>query len=480
MTDLNKLLPPDSQSDPSLAASQLLRAAMMRVNFIPGVRQRLGWRGMRACPQSPMAQTAKIAQRDGVYGIKPETQADLDGMGLATFSLFYFPQATDALINSMSLAAGMTAYSPHYDDLIREFPTHQDMAGLFQIADIELRYHPSRQVTLSLVAPEWDRIIADDGVLTDVDGERQMLVEPGQPEQDLPSLMLAFDFFETLATSLSYIFEAAPKAMQQQSRTHPDRHVRADGSHRLVEKDNTGNGLKALRLTWGLDPIAAIVPEGNIDTRDWRNEEEVDSYPSARWWDPMVPGALHSMDKSTMGIEELPKLIVLTGFLGSGKTSFLSHFIDYQASRNLFVAVIQNEIGEKGLDARLLGQHYAVKEIDEGCICCTLIDNLTVAINEICCQYQPDFIILETTGLANPANLLSELSELQDRMEFCSVTCMLDALNAGKALPSYAHSPGPDPGGRYGADQQDGSGRAGHGCSFARGGARAQSLLRHV
>lgn len=45
-----------------------------------------------------------------------------------------------------------------------------------------------------------------------------------------------------------------------------------------------------------------------------------------------------------MGVTEHPKLIILTGFLGSGKTSFLNHFIEYQAERNAFVAIVQNEI----------------------------------------------------------------------------------------------------------------------------------------
>lgn len=436
MIDLSKLLPPDCQNDPSQAAEQLLRAAMMRVNFIPGVRQRLGWRGMRACPQSPMSQTAKIVDQEGVYGLKPEGSAINDHTAISTFSLFYFPQKDEDPLDDMSLAAGMAAYSPQYSDIIRDFPNHDHIASLFQIADIELRYRQGEQLTLSLVAPQKDLVVAVDGVFAEIKGEQQMLVAPGDMEQTLACLDLANPFFETLAASLSYIFSRAPKCLSLQSCAHSDRLAHGDG--RIETRPSSDNRLMALRLTWRLDEADDCRPEAKIDNREWRNEDLTERYRDAKWWNPLVPGARHSMDKSTMGIEELPKLIVLTGFLGAGKTSFLSHFIEYQASRNLFVAVIQNEIGEKGLDARLLGQHYAVKEIDEGCICCTLIDNLTAAIEEICSQYQPDFIILETTGLANPANLLSELSELQDRLEFCSITCMLDALNGAKALPNYA------------------------------------------
>jgi len=60
--------------------------------------------------------------------------------------------------------------------------------------------------------------------------------------------------------------------------------------------------------------------------------------------------------------------------------------------------VIQNEIGEVGLDGKLLD--YTVTEIDEGCVCFSLAGNLKRAVNDILMRFQPDFIILETTGAA--------------------------------------------------------------------------------
>lgn len=117
----------------------------------------------------------------------------------------------------------------------------------------------------------------------------------------------------------------------------------------------------------------------------------------------------------------------MTGFLGSGKTSFLNHFVEYQAERNAFVAIVQNEIDAKNLDTHLLGQHYAVTAMDEGCICCTLAGNLNMALVESVSGFQPDFVVVETTGLANPANFLSEISELEDHLDFCSITTTVDA-----------------------------------------------------
>jgi len=131
-----------------------------------------------------------------------------------------------------------------------------------------------------------------------------------------------------------------------------------------------------------------------------------------------------------------PPLVVLSGFLGSGKTSFLQHFIEYQTQRSRFVAVIQNEIGEVGLDGKLLD--YTVTEIDEGCVCCSLVGNLKRAVSDILSDFQPDFIILETTGAANPLNLLDEISELEDLVRYdCTVT-VVDSLNFDFTLSRFA------------------------------------------
>jgi G3E family GTPase len=130
-------------------------------------------------------------------------------------------------------------------------------------------------------------------------------------------------------------------------------------------------------------------------------------------------------------------LIVLTGFLGSGKTSFLQHFIEYQVQLNRFVAVIQNEIGEIGLDGKLLDHDYAVTEIDEGCVCCTLVGNLKKAIHQMLSSFHPDYIVLETSGLANPYNLLDEIFEVDELVRFDSITTVVDGLNIEESLDTY-------------------------------------------
>ena len=159
-------------------------------------------------------------------------------------------------------------------------------------------------------------------------------------------------------------------------------------------------------------------------------------YADRPWWMSHQAQDFKTLDKKILGIDQRPPLILLTGFLGSGKTSFLQHFIEYQTQRSRFVAVIQNEVGEVGLDGKLLD--YQVTEIDEGCVCCSLVGNLKRAVQGILSQFQPDTIILETTGAANPLNLLDEISALGTQVRYdCTVT-VVDALNLDSTLSQFS------------------------------------------
>jgi G3E family GTPase len=155
-------------------------------------------------------------------------------------------------------------------------------------------------------------------------------------------------------------------------------------------------------------------------------------YRDKLWWRAHLLKDSKSIDKKILGVDERPPLIILTGFLGSGKTSFLQHFIEYQTQRSRFVAVIQNEIGEIGLDGKLLD--YTVTEIDEGCVCCSLAGSLKRAVQGILENFSPDYIILETSGLANPLNLLEDTAELGEVVRFDSTVTLVDALNLEAAL----------------------------------------------
>jgi len=103
---------------------------------------------------------------------------------------------------------------------------------------------------------------------------------------------------------------------------------------------------------------------------------------------------------------------ILTGFLGSGKTTLLRHVLDH-GLKGKPVAVIMNEIGEIGIDGRVVTGLSAVEkmvELSSGCICCTIDDyRFDLAVQEIIETTRPHLIIIESTGLADPEPLVDRI-----------------------------------------------------------------------
>ena len=74
------------------------------------------------------------------------------------------------------------------------------------------------------------------------------------------------------------------------------------------------------------------------------------------WWNSHTLDGVKRFDKRALSVENRPRLFVVAGFLGSGKTSFLQSFLEYHLNRGRFVAVIQNELGKVSLDGKLTGE----------------------------------------------------------------------------------------------------------------------------
>ncbi len=104
------------------------------------------------------------------------------------------------------------------------------------------------------------------------------------------------------------------------------------------------------------------------------------------------------------------QMIVLTGFLGSGKTTALLCFARELAASGSRVAIIVNEIGDVGIDNLLLKQLGTdVWELLGGCICCTLTGQLAETLSRISTDYAPDYVFLEPSGASNPTAIPSAL-----------------------------------------------------------------------
>lgn len=94
---------------------------------------------------------------------------------------------------------------------------------------------------------------------------------------------------------------------------------------------------------------------------------------------------------------------IITGFLGSGKTTLVNHILTN--NQGIKTAVIVNEFGDIGIDSGLIvSTDESMIELDNGCVCCTVRDDLIEATLRILERPNPvDYLIIETTGLADPA-----------------------------------------------------------------------------
>ncbi|GLR57487.1 CobW family GTP-binding protein [Rhizobium indigoferae] len=128
---------------------------------------------------------------------------------------------------------------------------------------------------------------------------------------------------------------------------------------------------------------------------------------------------------------------ILTGFLGTGKTTLLNHLLT--SIENESVAVIVNEYGEVGIDGKLVVPTTdEVIELNNGCICCTVRGDLIAAIGELLRSGRPiDRIIIETSGLADPAPVIQSFlldETLARRLQLDAIVTVVDARHMKQQL----------------------------------------------
>ena len=125
---------------------------------------------------------------------------------------------------------------------------------------------------------------------------------------------------------------------------------------------------------------------------------------------------------------------LLTGFLGAGKTTLLRHVL--QQAHGQRVAVVMNEVDQAGIEEQLAQQTYL--ELTEGCVCCVRNPDLIAALRELSARDDIDRIVLETTGLADPLQLVWTIQrpELADCVTLDAVVTVLDPTSFQQASSS--------------------------------------------
>ncbi len=118
---------------------------------------------------------------------------------------------------------------------------------------------------------------------------------------------------------------------------------------------------------------------------------------------------------------------ILVGFLGAGKTTLINHLLSSQHGKR--IAVIVNEFGEVNVDSRLV-RHTTEKmvEMSNGCICCTLREDLLHELRELS-EMDLDYILIESTGIGEPLPIAQtfHMEDLPERVRLDSIITVVDA-----------------------------------------------------
>jgi G3E family GTPase len=134
------------------------------------------------------------------------------------------------------------------------------------------------------------------------------------------------------------------------------------------------------------------------------------------------------------------KVNVVSGFLGAGKTTFIMRAAGACAARHEKVAIVENEIGEAGIDTALVSESgMSVFELLSGCICCTMKSDFITTFTEIK-KLNPDRIIIEPSGVFMLDSLFEifERDELREDFSLCPVITIVDARHFIKHSEAYS------------------------------------------
>ena len=132
---------------------------------------------------------------------------------------------------------------------------------------------------------------------------------------------------------------------------------------------------------------------------------------------------------------------VLSGYLGSGKTTLLNHILENRENKK--VAVIVNDMSEVNIDAMLVKQggfsrtDEKLVELQNGCICCTLREDLIIEVEKLASTGDIEYIVIESTGISEPVPVAQTFTYVDENLgidlsKFCRLDTMVTVVDANR------------------------------------------------
>ncbi|WP_419038528.1 CobW family GTP-binding protein [Enterocloster bolteae] len=135
----------------------------------------------------------------------------------------------------------------------------------------------------------------------------------------------------------------------------------------------------------------------------------------------------------------MTKIDIISGFLGAGKTTFIKKLLE-EAIAGEQVVLIENEFGEIGIDGGFLKDSgIEIREMNSGCICCSLVGDFGTSLAEVLTQYKPERIIIEPSGVGKLSDVMKAVIDVSADMdvELNSAVTIVDAAKCKMYMKNF-------------------------------------------
>lgn len=138
-------------------------------------------------------------------------------------------------------------------------------------------------------------------------------------------------------------------------------------------------------------------------------------------------------------VSKMTKIDIVSGFLGAGKTTLIKKLLK-EALADTKVVLIENEFGEIGIDGGFLKEAgIEIKEMNSGCICCSLVGDFGTSLKEVLKTYSPERILIEPSGVGKLSDVMKAVSDVLDGQEVVlnSAVAVVDAAKCKMYMKNF-------------------------------------------